>query len=144
VASSTRVVELRSFNSVRELLSKLDEEISELNAAVRSLEAKRAELESKIARYKKFEEALKSLTGRERVVEAATVEIAGMKVLVDPRPIDEVAIIDEALPLMRDKASVLTKVRELIDTISTRLELMDSPIMVEFQNGIPIKLVVKL
>jgi hypothetical protein len=73
---------------------------------------------------------------------STAIELTGLKVIFDPRPIDEYEALDESYRSMMDRLSVLKKVKDVIEIIGKKLgDRSDVPVIVEFKFGVPIKVI---
>ncbi len=137
-------VELRTYRNAGDFLADVDAQIERLEANIKELERRKAELGVRIERFKKISEVIKKLTGgSEHHTVESEIEITGLKLYIDPRPVDEYTIVSEALPVMSDRLAVLKKTRELITSILREANLEDVPISVEFRNGVPVKVIIR-
>ncbi len=137
-------VELRTYRNVGDFLTDVDSQIQRLETYIKELERRKSELEMRIERFKRISEVIRKLTGgSEQQAAESEIEITGLKLYIDPRPIDEYRLVSETLPIMSDRLAVLRKSRELITSILREANLEEVPISVEFRNGVPVKVVIK-
>ncbi len=143
---SSPYLDVALFNNLRELLRYLDERIGELEAKAREIDEVLSSLRPKVERYKSILKMIEEIVGKGQHISLSTsIEVSGLKLVLDPRPIDEYELYEEVRKAIADRLLVLKKVRDLIDSIASRLgDKADVPVTVEFKMGVPIKLVFKM
>lgn len=132
-----------AFNSFEELLSYVEEEISKARKQIESLSERYKELKVKAERLKRLDEVFSKIIGS-KATSIYEVDIAGLKVIVGARAIDELIVIEEVLRSLNDKISSLSKVRKIIEYLArTTGDIEGFSLLVETCNGIPARILIK-
>lgn len=134
-------LEVMYFSSLTEFINYIDNQIKALEDNISIAEKNIAQLEPRLAGFQSLLDVIKKLVGRENLLLTPVIEITGLKIVIDPNPIDEYDTLKESLDAMRDKLNVLRKVRELIRIIISSAKL-DVPVLVQMRAGVPIKLLI--
>jgi hypothetical protein len=141
--STTPDLEIMIFNGVKELLNYVNNQISDLERRIKEIEGMMGDLKVKADKYMALMQMIEEIVGKgQQLPLSAAIELTGLKIIFDPRPIDEYEALDESRKAMVDRLSALTKVRDILDVISKKLgDKAEVPILVELKMGIPIKVI---
>jgi hypothetical protein len=141
--STTPDLEIMIFNGVKELLNYVNNQISDLEKRIKEIEGMMGDLKVKADKYMALMQMIEEIVGKgQQLPLSAAIELTGLKIIFDPRPIDEYEVLDESRKAMVDRLSALTKVRDILDVISKKLgDKAEVPILVELKMGIPIKVI---
>ncbi|MCG2864303.1 MAG: hypothetical protein L7H04_00410 [Vulcanisaeta sp.] len=141
--STTPDLEIMIFNGVKELLNYVNNQISDLEKRIKEIEGMMGDLKVKADKYMALMQMIEEIVGKgQQLPLSAAIELTGLKIIFDPRPIDEYEALDESRKAMVDRLSALTKVRDILDVISKKLgDKAEVPILVELKMGIPIKVI---
>ncbi|MCG2884907.1 MAG: hypothetical protein L7H03_00280 [Vulcanisaeta sp.] len=141
--STTPDLEIMVFNGVKELLNYVNNQISDLEKRIKEIEGMMGDLKVKADKYMALMQMIEEIVGKgQQLPLSAAIELTGLKIIFDPRPIDEYEALDESRKAMVDRLSALTKVRDILDVISKKLgDKAEVPILVELKMGIPIKVI---
>ncbi|MFP3304884.1 MAG: hypothetical protein RXN89_02240 [Vulcanisaeta sp.] len=141
--STTPDLEIMVFNGVKELLNYVNNQISDLEKRIKEIEGMMGDLKVKADKYMALMQMIEEIVGKgQQLPLSAAIELTGLKIIFDPRPIDEYEVLDESRKAMVDRLSALTKVRDILDVISKKLgDKAEVPILVELKMGIPIKVI---
>ena len=141
--STTPDLEIMIFNGVKELLNYVNNQISDLEKRIKEIEGMMGDLKVKADKYMALMQMIEEIVGKgQQLPLSAAIELTGLKIVFDPRPIDEYEALDESRKAMVDRLSALTKVRDILDVISKKLgDKAEVPILVELKMGIPIKVI---
>ncbi|RLE80369.1 MAG: hypothetical protein DRJ52_06525 [Thermoprotei archaeon] len=132
-----------AFNSFEELLTYIDEEISETKKQIESLSDRYKELKIKAEKLKRLDEVFSKIIGSKSPA-INEIDIAGLKVVVGARAIDELTVIEEVLRSLNDKLNSLSKVRKIIEYLArTTGGIEGFSLLVETFNGIPARILIK-
>jgi predicted PP-loop superfamily ATPase len=131
----------KTFSDAGQFLSELDAQIKQLEDLVKAVGAELEGLKPSLERYRRLQELLKRFSGGsgER---SAPLEITGLQLYVDPNPMVMYEILEESYKHMVDLLSVLKKVQEVAQSVIREGGLESLSIMVQYKNGIPVKLIV--
>jgi len=141
--SSTPDVDLLVFPNIGALLNHLSKEITDLERRIKDVEAMLASIKTRADKYKSIVQVIEEIVGKGQQLSLSTaIELTGLKVIFDPRPIDEYEALDEAYRSMMDRLSVLRKVKDVVEIIGKKIgDRSDVPLMVELKLGIPVKII---
>ncbi|MDT7902803.1 MAG: hypothetical protein RQ838_01910 [Caldivirga sp.] len=134
-------LEVMYFTSLSEFMNYLDNQVKTLEDNVNLIEKNIAQLEPRLAGFQSLLGVIKKLVGKENILLTPAIEITGLKIVIDPNPIDEYDTLKESLDAMKDKLTVLRKVRELIRILVTTAKL-DVPVLVQMRAGVPVKVLI--
>ncbi|ADN51190.1 conserved hypothetical protein [Vulcanisaeta distributa DSM 14429] len=141
--SSAPDLELMTFNGVKELLNYVNNQISDLERRIKDIEGMMSELKVKADKYMALMKMIEEIVGKGQQLPLSTaIELTGLKIIFDPRPIDEYETLDESRKAMADRLAALTRVKDVLDVIISKLgDKADVPILVELKMGIPVKII---
>ena len=132
-------LEVMYFASLNDFMNYLDNQVNSLEETINLVKKNIAQIEPRLAGFQSLLSIIKRLVGNENVMLTPAIEITGLKIIIDPKPIDEYDVLKESIDSMEDKLTVLKKVRELIRTIIASTKL-DVPVLVQVRAGVPIKM----
>ncbi|MFP3484606.1 MAG: hypothetical protein RXO23_01380 [Vulcanisaeta sp.] len=141
--SVTPDLEVMIFNGVKDLLNYVNNQISDLEKRIREIENMMGSLKVKVDKYMALIQMIEEIVGKGQQLPLSTaIELTGLKIIFDPRPIDEYEALDESRRAMADRLSALMKVRDVLDILVKKLgDKAEVPILVEMKMGIPIKII---
>ena len=141
--SSTPDLELMTFNGVKELLNYVNNQISDLEKRIKDIEGMMSELKVKADKYMALMKMIEEIVGKGQQLPLSTaIELTGLKIIFDPRPIDEYETLDESRKAMADRLAALVRVKDVLDVIVNKLgDKADVPILVELKMGVPVKII---
>ncbi|MGC8570434.1 MAG: hypothetical protein ACP5L1_03800 [Caldivirga sp.] len=139
--TSSGDLEVMYFASLNDFMNYMDNQINTLEATVNLIEKNIAQLEPRLAGFQSLLNIIKKLVGNENIMLTPAIEVTGLKIIIDPKPIDEYDVLKESVDSMKDKLTVLRKVRELIRTIIASTKL-DVPVLVQVRGGVPVKMLI--
>ncbi|ABW02687.1 hypothetical protein [Caldivirga maquilingensis] len=134
-------LEVMYFASLNDFMNYIDNQINSLEETINLIEKNIAQIEPRLVGFQSLLNIIKKLVGNENIMLTPAIEVTGLKIIVDPKPIDEYDVLKESVDSMKDKLTVLKKVRELIRTIIASTKL-DVPILVQTRAGVPIKMLI--
>ncbi len=141
--SVTPDLELMTFKGIKELLNYVNAQISDLEKRIKDIEGLMSDLKVKADKYMALLQMIEEIVGKgQQLSLSTTIELTGLKIIFDPRPIDEYESLDESRKAMADRLATLTRVKDVLEIIASKLgDKAEVPIMVEFKMGIPIKII---
>ncbi|WP_243666453.1 MULTISPECIES: hypothetical protein [Vulcanisaeta] len=141
--SSAPDLELMTFNGVKELLNYVNNQISNLEKRIKEIEGMMGDLKVKADKYMALLQMIEEIVGKGQQLSLSTaIELTGLKIIFDPRPIDEYEALDESRKAMADRLMALARVRDVLEVIINKLgDKADVPILVELKMGIPVKII---
>ncbi|MCG2862921.1 MAG: hypothetical protein L7H10_03035 [Vulcanisaeta sp.] len=141
--SVTPDLEVMIFNGVKDLLNYVNNQISDLEKRIREIENMMGSLKVKVNKYMALIQMIEEIVGKGQQLPLSTaIELTGLKIIFDPRPIDEYEALDESRRAMADRLSALMKVRDVLDILVKKLgDKAEVPILVEMKMGIPVKII---
>lgn len=138
-STSSGDLEVMYFASLNDFMNYLDNQVNSLEETINLVKKNIAQIEPRLAGFQSLLSIIKRLVGNENVMLTPAIEITGLKIIIDPKPIDEYDVLKESVDSMEDKLTVLKKVRELMKTIIASTKL-DVPVLVQVRAGVPIKI----
>ncbi|MGC8606146.1 MAG: hypothetical protein ACP5GZ_00640 [Vulcanisaeta sp.] len=141
--STTPDLELMTFKGVKELLSYVNNQINDLEKRIKDIEDMMGDLKVKADKYMALLQMIEEIVGKGQQLPLSTaVELTGLKIIFDPRPIDEYETLNESRKAMADRLTALTRVKDILEVIVNKLgDKAEVPILVELKTGIPIKII---
>ncbi|ABO09155.1 hypothetical protein [Pyrobaculum calidifontis] len=135
------VYTVKVYDNANKFLEDLERQIRELEELTKVAGSELEGIKPQLERYKKLQELLKKFGGggAER---GAPIEVTGLQIYIDPSPIVKSEILEEAYKQMVDLLGVLKKVYEVARTVIEEGELGSLKVVVQFKNGVPVKLAV--
>jgi len=135
------VYTVKVYDNANKFLEDLERQIRELEELTKAAGSELEGIKPQLERYKKLQELLKKFGsgGTER---GAPIEVTGLQIYIDPSPIVKSEILEEAYKQMVDLLGVLKKVYEVARTVIEKGELGSLKVVVQFKNGVPVKLAV--
>lgn len=140
---NTADIDIMFFKNIREFTKFVDDQIRDLERKLSQISGIIEQLRDRVSRYETFRKMIEELTGKEQMPISTTIEITGLKILFDPRPIDEYEVLNKAYSAISDRLNVLRRIREVLNVLERYLSDERLNIIVEFRAGIPIKIVLK-
>ncbi len=121
--SSAPDLELMTFNGVKELLNYVNNQISDLERRIKDIEGgMMSELKVKADKYMALMKMIEEIVGKGQQLPLSTaIELTGLKIIFDPRPIDEYETLDESRKAMADRLAALMRVKDVLDVIVSKL-----------------------
>ncbi|AAL64838.1 hypothetical protein [Pyrobaculum aerophilum] len=135
------ILTVKTYEDAQQFLSELDRQINDLEALVKAVGDELEKLKPSLERYKRLQDLLKKFSG-EAGEKSAPIEITGLQLYIDPNPMVRHEILEESYKHMVDLLSVLKKVREVAQSVIKEGGLESLRIVVQFKNGVPVKLIV--
>lgn len=134
-------LEVMYFASLNDFMNYIDNQIKSLEETINLIDKSIAQIEPRLAGFQSLLNIIKRLVGNENIMLTPAIEVTGLKIIIDPKPIDEYDVLKESVDSMKDKLTVLRKVRELIRAITSSTKL-DVPVLVQVRAGVPIKMLI--
>ncbi|ABL78163.1 hypothetical protein [Thermofilum pendens] len=134
---------LYQFNGFGELLKYLDSQIESLQKTLEQLEQRYEAVKVRAEKMREIERVLEELMG-EKLSPLNEVDYMGLKLVINARAIDELAVLEETIESQRDILDSLVNVRDAIQKLSEHLQGYDGiPILVQLVNGVPVRILLK-
>jgi len=132
-----------SFKSLRELADYVENRVKTLKERVDELEKRRATLSARAERMRRLEELLGRLVGEE-VRGKNELDLMGIRVVVNARAVDELAVLEDTIEAMRDTLTAMARVRDMVAQLARELgDAEGLAVLVQTLNGIPIRMLFK-
>jgi hypothetical protein len=136
------VVNLKEFDSATEIVKAVDHEITEakntLNGHLRRLEGIRALAE----KSKRIREIVSKIAGKRTIIESE-VSICGIGLVLDAKPVHELAAIEEVVRSQQEKLVVLQRAREGLKWADQIGETEGVKFLVLEKDGVPVKILLR-
>jgi len=136
---------LLQFNSFEELLKYLDSQIASLSESLSALQRRYESVHARAERMRALERVLEDLLG-EKLPTLNEVDYMGLKVVINARAVDELAVLEETLESQRETLEALGRIREVLQRLSSSVDLTGAEgitILVQTLNGIPMRILLK-
>jgi len=135
-------IEIAMYSTLSEAINDLKNLADTLERRVEALKQYRDE----IARREKTVATILQIleeAGKEIKIPESYIEVTGMRIYIDPRPYEELRIIDEALSYMADRVNVIRKAIAVLEELANRAGLSNVRTYIQFRVGVPVKIVLK-
>ncbi len=138
-------IDIAIFRSIKELLSFLDQQISSNEKKLKELQAMLETARGRKAKYEKLRKLIEEVSGESKPALSTTINVSGLRIVIDPKPIEEFDVLELAYRSLQDKLEVLRKIREIISKYLEKY-LGEEPVTIiaELRANVPTKLLVKL
>lgn len=137
-------LDVHAFRSVREVIGYVDKILQNLEKKAQILEKLYNDTKARAERLMRLEKYFSEILGGD-VSSIREIDLMGLKVIVDSRPVDELKVYDEVLSSIKDRIDALRKVRKVIEPLANTLDQGENiQILLETMNGIPIRLLIKM
>jgi len=133
------------FRSVKELTSFLEQQINLIERKLRELSSILESARSRKTKYERLRKLIEEISGEAKPALSTTINISGLKIVIDPKPIEEFELLELACKALQDKLEVLKRIREIISRYLEKY-LSEEPVTIiaELKSNVPVKLLVKL
>jgi len=135
---------LLKFSSPDELLSYVNDKVRELEAALEAARAELSRVRAEAERLMEVERVLSEVLGV-KPSEIREIDVRGVRVVMDAKATDEVAVYEEVVASLQETLDVLKRVRdEVVTPLVSRLRgLKGVRFVVEVTGVIPTKILIK-
>jgi len=135
---------LLKFSSPDELLSYVNDKVRELEAALETARAELSRVRAEAERLMEVERVLSEVLGV-KPSEIREIDVRGVRVVMDAKATDEVAVYEEVVASLQETLDVLKRVRdEVMTPLVSRLRgLKGVRFVVEVAGVIPTKILIK-
>jgi len=138
------VTELKTFKTVKELISYLDEQVENTKRLLEEYMSRLETQKSKMEKIRALSESLGKILGRAPSIGASqTVDIMGLKLIINPSPIQEVITLEDVIKQLNDKLIVLQKIKKAVESLGM-LEETELNLNVAVVNDIPTVVMMQL
>ncbi|MGC8543906.1 MAG: hypothetical protein ACP5NQ_08185 [Vulcanisaeta sp.] len=138
-------LELMTFKGVKDLLNYVNAQINDLEKRIKDIEGMLKDVQDKANKYMALMQMIEEIVGKGQQLPLSTaIELTGLKIIFDPRPIDEYETLDESRKAMADRLTALMRVKDVLEVIANKLgDKAEVPLLVELKLGIPVKIIFK-
>jgi len=138
------VTELKTFKTVKELISYLDEQVENTKRLLEEYMGRLETQKSKMEKIRALSESLGKILGRAPSIGTSqTVDIMGLKLIINPSPIQEVTTLEDVIKQLNDKLIVLQKIKKAVESLGM-LEETELNLNVAVVNDIPTVVMMQL
>ncbi|RLE55047.1 MAG: hypothetical protein DRJ30_04265 [Candidatus Methanomethylicota archaeon] len=138
------VTELKTFKTVKELISYLDEQVENTKRLLEEYMSRLETQKSKMEKIRALSESLGKILGRAPSIGTSqTVDIMGLKLIINPSPIQEVTTLEDVIKQLNDKLIVLQKIKKAVESLGM-LEETELNLNVAVVNDIPTVVMMQL
>jgi len=135
-------VSIREVSSFRDIVKIIDDTIAALKQQLAENLKKLEDARVRAEQVKKLKEAFKNLLGDEVIVSSKEIDLKDAKIIVNPDPITELKVIEEAIEKINTTILTLQNLRRSLEPW-TSVEV-PSRITVVIKDGIPSAIMLKL
>ncbi|NPA99845.1 MAG: hypothetical protein GXO10_00555 [Crenarchaeota archaeon] len=133
------------FKSISELIKHLDDKISEIERKLEDLSKMLESVKDRKSKYERLKKLVEEISGETSATLSTTIYISGLRVIIDPKPVDEYDVLESVYRALSDKLNVLKRIRDVIETyLGKYLNEEDMNIIVEFRADVPVKIMLKM
>ncbi len=132
------------FRSIGEFVKYLDDKIAEIERKLGEISSMLESVKERKSKYERIKKLVENISG-ETATLSTTIYISGLRVIIDPKPIEEYEVLESVYRSLTDKLSVLKKIRDAVDSYLGKYlgeEVMS--IVVEFRADVPIRIMIKM
>ena len=138
------VTEMKEFSTIKELMDHLDTKIEDTKNLLEQYMAKLEVQKVKIEKIQALSNSLSKVLGRKpNIGVSQVVDLMGLKLVVNPSPVQEVSQLENLIKALNDQLVVLQKIKKAVESLGmvqdTQLNLS-----VIFVNDIPTTLMLQL
>ncbi len=136
-------MELLVFKSFGDFTRYLEGRIEDIRRQLNDYIRRYNEIKERADRLKNIEELFAKMLGAKPEL-VSEIDLKGLKIVIGARPTDEVKVLEEVIKSLQDRLNVLIRVLKLIEPLASSLsETPGIEVMVEFVNGIPVKILLR-
>ncbi len=133
------------FRSISELVKYLDDKISEIERKLEDVSKMLEAVKDRKSKYERIKKLVEEISGETSATLSTTIYISGLRVIIDPKPVDEYEILESVYKALSDKLNVLKRIRDVVETyLGKYLNEEGINIIVEFRADVPIKIMLKM
>lgn len=133
------------FRSISELVKYLDDKISEIERKLEDISKMLESVKDRKSKYERIKKLVEEISGEASATLSTTIYISGLRVIIDPKPVDEYEVLESVYKALSDKLNVLKRIRDVVDTyLGKYLNEEGINIIVEFRADVPIKIMLKM
>jgi hypothetical protein len=136
---------IRNYNSIEEIAETLDQEIADTKSALGEYLRKLDSIRSLAERSRKIRETVMKLANKKAGNDETLgeVDLGGLKIVLEPNPIDELAAIEESVKSHQKYLFVLQKAREDLKPLDQLGNTDGLQLMVMEEQGVPQRILLK-
>ena len=135
-------IEIVMYNSLDDAISDLRRIAERIESQLAEVKRYRDELSRRSQGLANIINVLEKLGGSVKLPESF-IEITGIRIYIDPRPYEELKILDEAIAYMADKANVIKRAVAVLEELSSKAGLGNVRAYIQYRAGVPVKIVLK-
>ncbi|NPA71093.1 MAG: coiled-coil domain-containing protein 22 [Crenarchaeota archaeon] len=138
-------LDIMIFRSISELVKYLDDKISEIERKLEDISKMLESVKDRKSKYERIKKLVEEISGEASATLSTTIYISGLRVIIDPKPVDEYEVLESVYKALSDKLNVLKRIRDVVDTyLGKYLNEEGINIIVEFRADVPIKIMLKM
>ncbi len=138
-------LDLLVFRNIHQLSKYLDEKIMEIERKLGEVSSLLESVKAKRARYERIRKMIEEISGAgPGAALSTTLNISGLRVVIDPKPIEEYEILESVYKALTDKLNVLRKIKEIVaNYLEKYLDEETLNVIVEMRADIPVRILIK-
>lgn len=135
-------IEIVMYDSLSDAIDDLRRIAERVESRLAEIRRYRDELSRKGQGLVNIISVLEELGGSVKIPESF-IEITGIRIYIDPRPYEELKILDEAIAYMADRVNVIRKIIVVLEELSSKAGLGSVRAYIQYRAGVPVKIVLK-
>ncbi len=138
-------LDLLVFRNIHQFSKYLDEKIMEIERKLGEVSALLENVKAKRARYERIRKMIEEVSGvGPGAALSTTLNISGLRIVIDPKPIEEYEILENVYKALTDKLNVLRKIKEIVvNYLEKYLDEEALNVIVEMRADIPVRILIK-
>lgn len=139
------VVEIKEFESTKDVEETLDKEISQTKSTLGKYLRRLDEIRSLAEKSKKIHEVVLKLAGKKEAGESfGEVSVGSIKVVLDASPLDELTALESVVRSHQERLLTLQKAREALNPLDELGDTDGMMFLVVETNGVPERILLKV
>lgn len=136
---------VKNYNSVEEIAESLDKEIADTKSVLGEYLRKLDSIRNIAEKSQKIREVVMKLANKKNANNetAGTVDLGGLKIVLDPNPYDELTAIEDTVRSHQEYLLILQKAREALKPLDQLGDTDGLTLMVIEDKGIPQRILIK-
>ncbi|NPA23243.1 MAG: hypothetical protein GXO23_02985 [Crenarchaeota archaeon] len=138
-------LDIMVFRNVSELIKYLDDRIGEIERKLEDLSRMLEAVKDRKSKYERIKKLVEEISGETSATLSTTVYISGLRLVIDPKPVDEYEVLESVYRALSDKLNVLKRIRDIVETYLCKyLNEEGLNVIVELRADIPVRIMLKM
>ncbi len=133
------------FRNVSELIKYLDDKIGDIERKLEDISRMLESVKDRKSKYERIKKLVEEISGETAATLSTTICISGLRVIIDPKPVDEYEVLESVYKALSDKLNVLKRIRDIIETYLCKyLNEEGLNVIVELRADVPVRIMLKM